>query len=131
MGKIKIRQFREGEEYVRKRRQTVMGNIKICEDREVGKGVGYGFKLIMVKLKAMWDRERAKKWMAAYVYHFQRPKQRDLWLYLLYLISPGFDDTQVLSLEPCRYLFRGSRFIGRRRQRCLIGNRFQWLRRNI
>jgi len=50
MRKIKVRQFREGEEYVRKRRQTIMGEIKICEDREVGKGVGYRFELILVEL---------------------------------------------------------------------------------
>jgi len=50
MRKIKVRQFRKSEEYVGKRRQTVIGKIKICEDREVGKGVGYGFELIMVKL---------------------------------------------------------------------------------
>jgi len=53
MRKIKVRQFREGEEYVRKCRQTIMGEIKICEDREVGKGVGYRFELILVELSAM------------------------------------------------------------------------------
>jgi len=50
MRKIKDRQFWEGEEYVRKCRQTVMGKIKSCEDREVGKGVRYGFELILVEL---------------------------------------------------------------------------------